>query len=312
MTVVVPTNAISGVITVTTPGGIIASTGNFSVTPRVDAFTPLLGPAGTTVTVSGYSFTNATAVRFNGVNAGFSSVTDTQLVAVIPSGASTGPLTVVTPDGSGSGPFNYIVTTNPDLAVLQTNSPTIVPFGSNVTVTVTVTNKGPSIASGVTLTDTPPFGYTFVSAASSRGTCTFANGVVTCPIGAITNGTAVTVTMVFTASSSGLGENRASLTLLETDPNNSDNFGSLYIPVVTDAERTLSFDFLASPSLFVIHWPVSAVSFTLEFNTNLISTNNVWAVVPQAVVLVTNQSVRFNYVTNDTTPPRKFYRLRAP
>lgn len=312
MTVLVPTNAISGLVTVTTPGGVIASVGNFTVTPRVDSFTPLLGPVGTTVTVSGRSFTNATAVRFNGVNAGFSSVTDTQLVAIVPFGATTGPLTVVTPDGSGAAPINYIVTTSPDLTALQTNSPSIVAFGSNVTITLTVTNSRSSIASGVTLTDTLPTSYTFVSATSSRGACTFANGVVTCPIGAVTNGQAVTVTIVATAAVNGLGENRFTLSLTESDFNTSDNFGSLYIPVVTEAERTLAFDYAAGSPLFVLHWPVSAVTFKLEFNTNLVSTGNVWTVVPHTVVLVTNNAVLFNYVTNDTSLPGKFYRLRAP
>lgn len=312
MTVLVPTNAISGLVTVTTPGGVIASAGNFTVAPRVDSFTPLLGPVGTTVTVSGRSFTNATAVRFNGVNAGFSSVTDTQLVAIVPFGATTGPLTVVTPDSSGAAPINYTVTTSPDLTALQTNSPSIVAFGSNVTITLTVTNSRSSIASGVTLTDTLPTSYTFVSATSSRGACTFANGVVTCPIGAVTNGQAVTVTIVATAAVNGLGENRFTLSLTESDFNTSDNFGSLYIPVVTEAERTLAFDYAADSPLFVLHWPVSAVTFKLEFNTNLVSTGNVWTVVPQTVVLVTNNAVLFNYVTNDTSLPGKFYRLRAP
>ena len=312
MTLLVATNAISGLLTVTTPGGVITSAGNFTVTPRVDSFTPLLGPVGTTVTVRGQSFTNATAVHFNGVNAGFSSVTGTQLVAVVPVGASTGPLTVVTPDGTGTGPINYVVTTSPDLTAFQTNSPFLVAFGSNVTLTITVTNSRSSIATGVTLTDTLPNGYTFVSATSSQGTCTFASGVVTCPIGAVTNGLAVTVTIIATAAVNGLAENRVNLTLIETDFNPTDNFSSLYFAVVTDAERVLSFDYVPGSPLFVLHWPVSAANFTLEFNPNLISTLNVWTVVAETVVRVTNQSVVFHYVTNDTSPPRKFYRLRAP
>ncbi|MEN9573597.1 MAG: hypothetical protein RL514_1452 [Verrucomicrobiota bacterium] len=312
LTVLVPTNAITGLLTVTTPGGVITSAGNFAVTPRVDSFTPLLGPVGTTVTLRGYSFTGATAVRFNGVNGSVSSLTDTQVVAVVPAGASTGPLTVVTPDGTGAGSLNYTVTTNPDLSAFQTNAPGIVSFGSNVTLTITVTNSRSSIASGVTFRDTLPAGYTFVSAVSSQGTCTFASGVVTCPIGAVTNGLAVTVTIVATANVNGLAENRVALTLAETDFNPSDNTSSLYLPVVSDAERTLAFDFVPGTPQFVLHWPVSAATFTLEFNSNLLSTGNVWTVVSQPVVVVTNELGLFNYVTNDTTPPRKFYRLRVP
>lgn len=312
ITVLVPTNAITGLITVTTPGGVIASAGNFAVTPRVDTFAPPLGPVGTPVTVRGQSFTNATAVRFNGVNASFSSVTDTQLVAVVPFGATTGPLTVVTPDGSGGGPVAYVVTTNPDLTVFQTHSPAIVAFGSNVTLTITVTNSRASIASGVTLTDTLPIGYTFVSAVSTRGTCTFAGGVVTCPIGAITNGQPVTVTIVATAAVNGLAENRVSLTLIETDFTPSDNFNSHYFAVVTEAERTLAFEFFPATELFVLRWPASAGNFTLEFTQNLVSTDTVWATVAEPVIRATNQSAVFHYVTNNTFPARKFYRLRAP
>jgi len=312
LTVRVPTNAVTGFITVTTPGGVITSEGNFAVTPRVDAFTPLLGPVGTTVTVSGRSFTGATAVRFNGVNASFSSVTDTQLVAVVPAGASTGPLTVVTPDGTGAGPFNYIVTANPDLALLMTNSPSIVGFGSNFTITVTVTNQGSSIATGVALTDTLPAGYGFVSASSTRGTCTFLNGLVTCNIGVLTNGTAVTVTIVATANVNGLSENRAQITLAETDPSPGDNFRSLNIPVISEADRTLSFDYTPATGLFALLWPDSAANFKLEFNLSLVSSGNVWTVVAEPAVFVTNNSVRFNYVTNATGVPQKFYRLRAP
>jgi large repetitive protein len=239
-------------------------------------------------------------------------VTDTQLVAVVPPGASTGPLTIVTPEGAGAGPFNFIVTANPNLAVLMTNSPSIVDFGSNVTITVVVTNQGSSIATGVTVTDTLPAGYGFVSATSTRGTCTFLNGVVTCPIGALTNGTAVTLTIVATASINGLSENRAQLTLTENDPSPGDNFGSLYIPVITEGDRTLAFDFTPGSPLFVLRWPDSAANFKLEFNTNLVSTGNVWTVVAEPVVVVTNDAVRFLSVTNTTGVPRKFYRLRAP
>lgn len=310
--VLVPTNAVSGLVTVTTPGGVITSTGNFTVTPRVDSFTPLLGPVGTTVTVNGYNFTGTTAVQFNGVNAGFSSLTDTQLVTAVPFGASTGPLTITTSEGTVAGPVNFIVTTRPDLALLQTNSPAIVLLGSPVTVTVTVTNKGPSIASSVVFTDTLPFGYTFISASSTRGVCSFASGVLTCPIGALTNGQAVVVAIVMSSGINGLGENRAAVTLAESDADASNNFTSLYIPVVTEAERTLAFDFVSGTSLFVLHWPVSAANFKLEFNSDLLSTNNVWTLVPQSPVLLTNNAVLFHYVTNDTTPPRKFFRLRAP
>jgi uncharacterized repeat protein (TIGR03803 family) len=59
-------------------------------------FLPAQSPAsvGSTIQVLGQGFTQATAVRFGGVAASFHVVSDTYLTAVVPSGATTGPLTV--------------------------------------------------------------------------------------------------------------------------------------------------------------------------------------------------------------------------
>src|SRR5207302_4082967 len=70
-----------------------------------------------------------------------------------------------------------------DLAVTKTAFPNPVPLGTNLTYTVTVTNNGPSAATGVTLTDTLPAGVRFVSATPTQGTCAQASGTVTCDLG---------------------------------------------------------------------------------------------------------------------------------
>jgi YD repeat-containing protein len=58
-------------------------------------FTPKSGPVGTTVTIvgTGYSATQNT-VTFNGTAATVTSATTTQLVVTVPSGATTGPITI--------------------------------------------------------------------------------------------------------------------------------------------------------------------------------------------------------------------------
>jgi uncharacterized repeat protein (TIGR01451 family) len=76
-----------------------------------------------------------------------------------------------------------------DLSAGITDSPDPVTVGSAVTYLVTVTNLGPSEATGVVLTDTLPANVTFGSATPSQGVaCTRVNTIVTCNLGTIGSG----------------------------------------------------------------------------------------------------------------------------
>ena len=110
----VPTGATSGRIAVTTPGGSASSSDSFIVitTPSITSFSPTLGSAGTTVTVNGASFTGTTAVAFNGTNAtAFTVLSDNRLTAVVPSGATSGPIRVTNAIGTGTSAKSFEVGT---------------------------------------------------------------------------------------------------------------------------------------------------------------------------------------------------------
>jgi hypothetical protein len=110
----VPAGATSGPITVTTPGGTATSTTSFTVTapaPTLTRLTPTSGPVGTVVTIGGSDLTGATAVTFNGLAAARLAVlSDTQLKATVPAGATSGPITVTTPGGTVTSTTRFIVT----------------------------------------------------------------------------------------------------------------------------------------------------------------------------------------------------------
>ena len=116
ITATVPSGATSGLITVTTSGGTATSGSSFTVTnppppqpaPTISSFTPAMGPVGTVVTINGSAFMGASSVKFNGTPAtGYTVTSDTQITATVPSGASTGPISLATANGTGtsSNPF---------------------------------------------------------------------------------------------------------------------------------------------------------------------------------------------------------------
>ena len=69
LTVTVPATATSGQLAVTTPGGTVGVA--FTVLPYLASFAPASGVIGTSVALTGTSFTGALSVKFNGVYAAF-------------------------------------------------------------------------------------------------------------------------------------------------------------------------------------------------------------------------------------------------
>jgi uncharacterized repeat protein (TIGR01451 family) len=110
-----------------------------------------------------------------------------------------------------------------DLALTQSGSPNPVNVGSNLTYSAVVTNRGPNGATGVVVSETLPANTVFVSASSSQGTCSQANGIVTCAAGTVGNGGTMTVTIVVTPTQAGTLLATASVTSDAQDPSLTNN-----------------------------------------------------------------------------------------
>lgn len=99
ITAIVPPGAVQARVTVTAGGVSAVSVPFFVVTANpflnVASFGPGSGPVGTEITLNGIYFTGARFVRFNGMNAAFTVVSDTVLTATVPAGASSGKISVV-------------------------------------------------------------------------------------------------------------------------------------------------------------------------------------------------------------------------
>jgi probable HAF family extracellular repeat protein len=79
--------------------------------PTITGFTPSAGPVGTQVTITGTRLVSVASVKFNGVAAVTPNVVSAaQIKAVVPAGASSGPIQVITADGTGTSLASYKVT----------------------------------------------------------------------------------------------------------------------------------------------------------------------------------------------------------
>jgi hypothetical protein len=108
ITVVVPADASTGKLTVVTSSGSGQSVGTFKVLPKLTSFSPASGAAGASVVVAGSGFTDVTAVKLNGVAAGFSVDSNHQITATVPATATTGKLSVVTAGGTATSATNFL------------------------------------------------------------------------------------------------------------------------------------------------------------------------------------------------------------
>jgi uncharacterized repeat protein (TIGR03803 family) len=110
LTAVVPAGAKNAEnILITTAGG-AASKGPFAVEPKITSFAPASGPAGTEVKITGTTFTGTSKVAFDGVDAtSFEVVNDSQVDAIVPSGAKTGAIAITTPGGTATSTTSFTV-----------------------------------------------------------------------------------------------------------------------------------------------------------------------------------------------------------
>ena len=124
-----------------------------------------------------------------------------------------------------------------DLVLTKADSPDPVLLHGDRMYTFSVTNRGPSEATGVTLTDDLPDEVDFVSV--SQG-CVESTGTVTCTIGTIASGDAATVIIVVTPGSTGDLTNTATVTSTVVDPSTGDNAASQATRVNPAADLALT------------------------------------------------------------------------
>ena len=112
-----------------------------------------------------------------------------------------------------------------DLAITKSDGVATAESGTNLTYTVTVTNSGPGIATGVVVDDLFPPELSFSTAVPSQGTCAYNGTTVTCSLGTVAVGGSATVAVTGTIDADAVGAvtNSATVTAPQLDPDPGDN-----------------------------------------------------------------------------------------
>ncbi|MBZ5634889.1 MAG: chitobiase/beta-hexosaminidase C-terminal domain-containing protein [Acidobacteriia bacterium] len=139
-------------------GNVLSISRQNAGTVTISAFSPASGPVGTVVTIlgSGFSATlNQNSVQFNGVAATVTAASNALLTAIVPSGATTGLITVSVSGGMpATSSSSFTVTSTPGAPTITSVTPSIVTQG--VGITVAGTNFSTNLASNtVTVAATP-------------------------------------------------------------------------------------------------------------------------------------------------------------
>jgi uncharacterized repeat protein (TIGR01451 family) len=220
---------LSVVKTVDNPTPNVGSNVTFTITAHNGGPSPATGVSVTDNLPAGYSLVSATPSAGTtwtsptwtiGAMANGGNATLTIVATVLASGPYANTATIT---GTQTDPVlaNNTSTVTPapvpitDLSVVKTVDNPTPNVGSNVTFTITAHNGGPSPATGVSVTDNLPAGYSLVSATPSAGT-TWTSPTWT--IGAMANGGNATLTIVATVLASGPYANTATITGTQTDP----------------------------------------------------------------------------------------------
>lgn len=136
----VPNGATTGLISVKDDLGTGTSATSFvvGVQPAISSFSPDKGNVGTVVTIKGSGFTGVTHVKFNGKDATTFKVTDdATITATVPTGATTGRITVSNSGGNAAtSATNFTVTTAVKPAITSFTPASGAP-GTSVTITGT-------------------------------------------------------------------------------------------------------------------------------------------------------------------------------
>ena len=228
-----------------------------------------------------------------------------EILAAVPKNAVPAAIEVTTADGTTFSETLFIASAPSDLALTIAETVTLLRPGETQRFSILLNNRGPSAQTGVVVTHTLAGGAQFISADSSVGAHSFANGVVQFSPGVLTNGASARLEVRARWNSEGVFTNRVKVLANELELAGTDNEIQTRTIVARDESRILRAESASSEYAVVLSWPVAPLPFVLQSSTNAAPAGQWFDVSPVPGV----QNGR-NRVTNQLDSLTKFYRLR--
>jgi uncharacterized repeat protein (TIGR01451 family) len=161
--------------------------------------------------------------------------------------------------------------TQADVAIVKTATPEPVDQNTNLVYTLQVTNNGPAVAQGVTVSDPLPAQVSFASVSTTQGSCSQSAGTVTCNIGTLSVGSLAIITINVTAntfSSGSTASNTATVSATTGDPNLTNNTSTAITTIqAPTAVQLVSFRAIPrSDGSLILEWKTREEVRNLGFN----------------------------------------------
>ncbi|MFL6247614.1 MAG: C25 family cysteine peptidase, partial [Thermoanaerobaculia bacterium] len=159
-----------------------------------------------------------------------------------------------------------------DVQITKTPSANPVRTADTLVYTLRVQNNGPATATNVVANDPVPANMTYVSAISSKGTCSYNAGTrtISCAVGTLTNGQVAAITVRVTidaAAASSTITNTATTSATQTDPLLSNNTSGAPVTVLAaTAAKMLSSNAVQNGNTVDLRWNTSWERNNLGFN----------------------------------------------
>jgi uncharacterized delta-60 repeat protein/uncharacterized repeat protein (TIGR01451 family) len=193
-----------------------------------------------------------------------------------------------------------------DICITASDSPDPITIGGDLTYVYSITNFGPSTATGVVFTNILPAGVQYISSVHSTGgssTYNPANNTLDCNVGTLASGAGMTITVVVRPNVAGTITSIATIRGTQPDVNPGNNTAAVKT-TVTDVPLVAT----RQGNNVILSWPATANGFILQSCNTFPPT---WTDIGPGVVSGGQYRVMVS-ISSISPGEKRFFRLRHP